>query len=188
MSKSAKVLGMFLAVFTIAALGSATGFAAAAAQRLGISTASTSTGKAVSQVIAVTDSPNVTTTSTSYVAMPGMSALVTVPSTHPAGAQLTISFADESACYGGTRSNWCSVIVVVDGVEAAPGDGTDYAFDGSDGAGCCEWRGLSLIRIANVGVGTHSVVVEWAVVGGGGTVTLTAWSGERTLVILRAFH
>src|SRR6266851_4789266 len=102
MRKSAKLIVTLLGVFAVAALGSATGFAAvAAAQHPGVSAAATSTAGTVNKVIAVTDSPNAITTSTTYVAMPGMSATVSVPSTHPNGAQLTISFADESACYNG---------------------------------------------------------------------------------------
>ncbi len=184
---SKRLLGLILGALIVAAMSTATGFAAGlAAQRLSAPAAVTSSSHSISQVITVTDPADITTTSTTFADIPGMTASVTVPSLKT--AQLVITFSDESACYNGVSSDWCSVIVLVDGVEAAPAAGTDYAFDGSDGAACCKWRGMSLTRVAQVGSGTHLVEVQWAVVPALGGTNLTLWSGERALVILRSLH
>ena len=69
------------------------------------------------------------TSSTTFVELPGASASVTVPT--GATATLFVSFSAESLCTG--PSGFCPVRVLVDGNEAAPVVGTDFAFDSTDG-------------------------------------------------------
>jgi hypothetical protein len=121
------------------------------------------------------NSADVTSTSTTLTAIPGMSLTFTV--SHP--ARLLMHFTDEAGCAGPTAGNWCDVEILVDGVEAPPGAGTDYAIDTSDGSGTFKWVGGALNRNKKVAAGTHTVKVVFAPVFSGDT----AWSGENSLEV-----
>lgn len=137
---------------------------------------------AVTAVSVATDAPNQTTTSTTYVDMPGMQTTITVPSTYAKGGLIMARFSAESGCYGaGTAGNWCTARILVDGVEASPGDGTDYAFDTSTGTSSINWGGHSMDRSIHVGPGPHQVDVQWAVTNF--TSGTTFWTGERSLTV-----
>jgi hypothetical protein len=72
----------------------------------------------------------------------------------------------ESACYGG--SGYCSARIVIDGVEAEPVAGTDFAFNSTDTnvEGTGSWESLSMERTRTVTfTGSHAVTVQVAVVG-----------------------
>jgi len=112
--------------------------------------------------------------STSFVDLPGSSTAISVPG--PGNARILARFSAESACFGG--SGWCSVRILVDGVEMAPVVGSDFAFDstnaGADGA--ASWESHSMDRSGVVGPGNHTVVVQWAMVGTGISLRLDDWS------------
>jgi hypothetical protein len=88
-------------------------------------------------------------------------------------------FTDEAGCAGPTAGQWCDVEILVDGHEARPGAGTDYAIDTSDGSGGFKWIGGALNRNATVAAGKHTVTVVFAPVFSGDT----AWSGENSLEV-----
>ncbi len=81
-----------------------------------------------------------------------------------AGQFIDARFTAESSCYGGT-SGWCSVRILVDGVEAEPVSGLDFAFN--DAGSLSAWESLSVERVRTVTTsGSHVVVVQTATVGG----------------------
>ncbi len=94
-----------------------------------------------------------------------------------AGSFILATFSAESACSGG--SGWCSVRILIDGTEAEPVAGTDFAFDSTDanretGA---SWESHSMQRTRTVSAtGTHSVVVQVAQVGAGITARYDDWT------------
>jgi hypothetical protein len=121
------------------------------------------------------NSADVTSTSTTLTPIPGMSVTFTVG--HK--ARLLMHFTDEAGCAGPTAGRWCDAEILVDGVEAPPGAGTDYAIDTSDGSGTFKWIGAGLNRNKKVAAGTHTVRVVFAPVFSGDT----AWSGENSLEV-----
>lgn len=127
------------------------------------------------QILVRNNSANETSTSTTLTAIPGMSATFKVGHR----ARVLMHFTDEAGCSGPTAGQWCDVEILVDGVEAAPGDGTDYAIDTSDGSRTFKWIGAGLNRNITVAAGTHTVRVMFAPVFSGDT----AWSGENNLEV-----
>jgi hypothetical protein len=126
-------------------------------------------------VYVATNSGDITNTSTTLTPIPGMS--VTFKVSH--NARVLMHFTDEAGCAGPTAGDWCDVEILVDGVEASPGAGTDYAIDTSDGSGTFKWIGAGLNRKRSVVAGTHTVRVVFAPVFSGDT----AWSGENSLEV-----
>lgn len=106
-----------------------------------------------------------TTTSTTFTDLPGASYTFTVPA--GSTAHVLAFFSAESLCTGGAASDWCSVRILLDGTEMLPDSGLDFAFDASDGTASSDlWEGNSMTRgILAVAAGTHTVKVQWAVVG-----------------------
>ena len=139
------------------------------------STFSFKAGGAPTAVYATNNSANNSSSSLTLTQIPGMSVTFTV--NHR--AHVLMHFTDEAGCAGTTAGNWCDVEILVDGVEAAPGDGTDYAIDTSDGTGTFKWVGAALNRNITVAAGTHTVQVMYAPVFSGDTV----WSGENSLEV-----
>lgn len=93
------------------------------------------------------------------------------------GSVILSTFSSEVACYGG--SGWCNVRILVDGVEANPVVGTDFAFDSTDGGSetSLSWESHSMQRSKVIGgTGTHTVVVQVAQVGGGVTARYDDWT------------
>jgi hypothetical protein len=90
----------------------------------------------------------------SFLNVPGATTAFTVPADQK--ALVLVRFAAEASCSGGNRQDWCSVRVLVDGHEALPNSGVDYAFDTDDGASEI-WHGASLDRSVKVGSGLHHV-------------------------------
>ncbi|SRR6266540_3191667 len=66
------------------------------------------------------------TNPTAWTAVPGATTSITIP----AGAKAIIlaRFTAESHCQGGSSIDWCSVRVLIDGTEANPASGNDFAF------------------------------------------------------------
>jgi len=85
-----------------------------------------------------------------------------------------VRFSAESAC---SATSWCTAVISVDGVEANPKSGTDFAFDSPGGE---TWQGLTMDRTSDAIVGTGAprlvtVSVDVAVIGGG-SWRLDDWS------------
>jgi hypothetical protein len=85
-----------------------------------------------------------------------------------------VRFSAESAC---SAASWCSARITVDGVEANPKSGSDFAFDSPGGE---TWQSLSMDRTSDVITGTGAardvtVAVDVAVIGGG-SWRLDDWS------------
>lgn len=83
----------------------------------------------------------------------------------PAGGNLLARVAAESQCVTGA---WCSVRVLVDGVEAAGGSGSSFAFDDGDPSSTYEAHALDRYA-AGLAPGVHTVEVQAQNVGGGAT-------------------
>jgi hypothetical protein len=108
-----------------------------------------------------------TTTSSTFVALPGAFVNVVVPTGETAVAYIT--FSAESLCSG---LGWCSIIATVDGSEANPVVGDDFAFD----SGGDSYENHSVTRVSNtLSAGTHTVQIHWSV-SGGGSFRLDDWS------------
>ena len=144
--------------------------------------------KAVSAVAVATSDFNDTSTSTTTpTQLPGMKETIAVPAN--SRALLLIRFSAESACYGGgTNPNWCIATIRVDGIEAAPATGRDFALDSTDNGteSGASWESHAMDRSIVVGPGLHTVVVMGSVTDFGATGTQTFWTGERSLTVERA--
>jgi hypothetical protein len=114
------------------------------------------------------------TSSTTFVELPGASASVTVPT--GATATLFVSFSAESLCTG--PSGYCPVRVLVDGNEAAPVVGNDFAFDSTDmGTETTQsWESHAIERVVTgLAAGSHTVTVQYAVTAATTTLRLDDW-------------
>jgi hypothetical protein len=148
----------------------------------GPQTVSTLTCGAVKGVKVVRQDVDITTSSTTLSAVPGMTTSVTVPS--GTSGCLLMRFSAETQCTTSSGTfGWCVVIILVDGVEAFPGAGTDFAFDSTyNGTAVTDaWQSNSMDRSIRVGAGTHTIVVEWATT----DPSITAWLGEMSLTVER---
>jgi hypothetical protein len=184
MRRSLKFVGLVATVVISAIVGSAgaLAFAQSHNQSVGRSgPAVVTTGGSITQVKVATDAPNATTGLTTLSQAPGMKVTISVPATYTNGALILARFSAESGCVGAPAGSWCIAEIFVDGVEAAPGDGSDYAFDTSTGASTYQWGGHSMDRSIVVKPGTHTVSVMWSVLTSG----LTFWTGERSLIVER---
>lgn len=137
--------------------------------------------------VATSDFNDTSASTTTLTPLPGMVAKISVPAGKR--ALLMARFTAETSCSGGgTTGNWCIAEILVDGVEAHPGDGSDYAMDSTNNGANSEenWQGHALDRSIVVGPGTHTVTVLGAVTDFGGTGTQIFWTGERSLTVERA--
>ena len=103
--------------------------------------------------------------------------VVTIPEGET--AYLVVTFSAETSC---SANFWCSVRILVDGTEALPAVGTDFAMDSAGGS---TWGGHSVTRVTGpLGPGTYDVAVEGYRVGGSGSFTLDDWAlvieGKKT--------
>lgn len=114
----------------------------------------------------VTGANATTTASATFSDLPGASVSIDIPT--GATATLFLSFSAESLCTGGALGGFCPVRILVDGNEAAPVVGTDFAFDSSDASaeGPASWESHAIERsLAGIAAGSHTVTVQYAVVG-----------------------
>lgn len=120
----------------------------------------THSGKAVAKTTVVTETNAQTTSSTSFVALPGATANITVP----AGKFQLVNarFSAESYCFSSTATGWCSVRILADGTEMLPDSGIDFAFDASGNADDF-WEGHAMERTLVLGQGAHTISVQWVV-------------------------
>lgn len=90
--------------------------------------------------------------------VPGTATTVSVPDS--GSATLLARFTAESACYG--AAGYCRVRLLVDGAEAEPAVGADFAFDSSDNntETSASWESHSVERVSTVGPGNHTVTVQ----------------------------
>jgi hypothetical protein len=97
---------------------------------------------------------------------------ITIPAT--GNFRVVVRFSAESAC---SAASWCTARITVDGVEANPKSGGDFAFDSPGGEA---WQSLSMDRTSDIIRGTGvarnvTVAVDVAVLGGG-SWRLDDWS------------
>ena len=108
-----------------------------------------------------------TSSATTFEAVPDASATLIVPGGET--ATFLMGFSSESAATATRRTPpWVGAASgsLVDGAEAAPALGSEYAFDSSDNAAELEssWESHAMQRAAfNLAAGTHTVTVERAV-------------------------
>jgi hypothetical protein len=97
------------------------------------------------------------------------------------GQMIDVTFTAESAC-AGSVGGWCSVRVLVDGDEASPVVGTDFAFDNAEGPYTWESHSVERVAVADY-TGNHRVTVQTAQVGGA-SERLDDWT-LRAIVVAR---
>jgi hypothetical protein len=119
----------------------------------------------------------ITTTSTTYVLLTADT--ITVPATGT--YRIIARFSGESACFA-TSGWWCTLRILVDGVEANPKSGSDFAFDSPGGS---TWHSLAIERTSDAIFGTGvprnvTIEVDWAVVGSG-SWRMDDWSASAEL-------
>jgi hypothetical protein len=141
----AKLRGWHIGVMLVLAVGVGAGVQIAYAAVTGVTTAS---GGAVTAVAVARGANATDSTSTTFVAVPGARL------TMRGRGLLLIRFSAESQCTGGVSGNWCSLEVLVDGVQAKPAQGVDFAFDTVDGG---NWEGNAMERSLKVGPGLHTI-------------------------------
>jgi hypothetical protein len=112
-----------------------------------------------------------TTSSTTFVDVPGVSTTVTVP----AGKTATVIawFSAESTCLGGDPGDWCQARLLLDDVEMLPAEGKASVFDSHDDGNLANaYEHNAMVRHAvNVGSGTHTIKAQAAVDEVGATAT-----------------
>lgn len=152
-------------------------------------------GGLVTQLQVLTNDSAASTSSTSYVTIPGGVTFVPVPPS--SRALIKAQFDAESACSGGAAAgNWCSIRILIGGVEGSPQSGFDFAFDstnaGRETAFSWESHGMTRARcFVNTSGSTANVpvVVQAAVTGAGVVFRLDDWELDtyRTNVCSQSF-
>jgi hypothetical protein len=167
----AKLRGWHLGVMLVLAVGVGAGVQMAYAAVAGVTTAR---GGAVTAV-AVARGANITnSTSTTFVAVPGARLKMR------GRGLLLIRFSAESRCTGGASGNWCSLKILVDGVQARPAEGLSFAFDTVDGGNL---EGNAMERSIKVGPGLHTIQLQEATTSSSTDFRLDDWSlsAERAI-------
>ena len=141
-------------------------------------------GAAITRVKVLRETAVATTSSTTYVDLPGSTTTITVPSGHR--ALILARFSAESNCTDGAAGDWCTARIRIGGVSAAPASETDFAFDSvDDPSNCtdallgthCGWESHSMDRSRGpLGPGTYTVKVQWAATSGSTVFRLDDWS------------
>jgi hypothetical protein len=146
-----------IAVTAIVAVGA---FAATAAAVL-----TPSLGKTQTQMSNVAETDASSTSSTTWVPVPGSD----VPMTLSASGLINARFTAESACTG-AGSGWCSVRIVVYSAatssftELNPASGTDFAFDSDTGGSADDlYESNAMERSIRLPAGSYRFRVEYAV-------------------------
>jgi hypothetical protein len=123
----------------------------------------TKSGGAINQVRVVTERDTFDTQSEAFVDVPGATVNINAPT---AGALLLMRFSGESVCArgSGTGVDYCSVRILVDGVEADPAVGVNFAFHTVIGTTTLNGESHSMDRSRRVGSGAHTVQVQARVV------------------------
>jgi len=124
--------------------------------------------KGAKRFVSLTDTDVSTTSSTSYVNLAATT--IDVPANQ--SAQILARFSGESLCEGGSNG-WCSLRILVDGVEMDPQVFNNFAFDAPGDT----WESHSIDRTSHsrIGVGTHTITVQYSVVAGATQFSLDDW-------------
>jgi hypothetical protein len=143
-----------------------------------LSAATTLSATTLTAVKLVRETTATTTGSTTFVNVPGAVTTLTIPAN--SRAIILASFTAESACYGGT--GWCSVRILLNGVEMDPVVGTDFAFDSSDANSetSQSWESHAVERSklytnTSTAAVTVTVQVQYMVTAAGMTLRLDDW-------------
>jgi hypothetical protein len=141
-------------------------------------------GSAITKVKVLRETVAQTTSSTSYVDLPGSTTTISVPSGHH--ALILARFSAESNCTDGSAPDFCTVRIRIGGASAAPASEIDFAFDSvDDPSNCtnallgtnCGWESHSMDRSRGpLGPGTYTVKVQWAVTDAAAVFRLDDWS------------
>ena len=118
-----------------------------------------------------------TTSSTSFVDVPGAVTSLTVPAGHT--AMILARFSAESACYGADQQN-CGVRILIGGTEASPAVVGDFAFDtnraGDNPGTMLTGEAHSMERYRpDLTPGTYEVKVQFLSVSPNNTTQLDDW-------------
>jgi hypothetical protein len=168
----AKLRGWRLGLVLVGAIGVGVGVQAAYAAVAGVSTTS---GGAIAAVAVARGVDATDTQSGTFVPLPGGRL------TMRGKGLLLIRFTAESECSSSSPTgNYCSVKIMVDGVQAKPNSGFDYAFDTDDGG---SWEGNAMDRSIKVGPGLHTIQVFYGVTDTSIDFRLDDWSltAERAI-------
>ena len=122
----------------------------------GIATSS-AVGTSVQKVKVVSSTDSQTFTGPTVATVAGATTTVKVKSGMV--SLLDIRFSGESDCYDGAVGNYCTAEIRVDGAEANPMSGGDYAIDASMGGAGDYWEGNISERWVKVTAGTHIITV-----------------------------
>jgi len=123
-----------------------------------------------------------TTSSTTFVDVPGATLNITVP----AGQTMLIvaEFTAESSCSGGGAGEWCSLKTVIGGTDGTPDVDGDFAYDSTDDGNNTggSWESHSFTRYRTLGEGNYTVTVQRSVTNAAVSFRLDDW----TLVVQRS--
>src|SRR5205814_482584 len=131
--------------------------------QVALGASATDVGKTLTSVKFLSDTSVQTTSSTSFVNLPGAATSMTVPSNTK--ALIIVRFSAQSLC-SGDAGTWCSVRVLVGGVEADPAKGLIFHFDAADpqaGFGFAAASHAIEREAGPLGPGTYPVTVQYAV-------------------------
>ena len=136
----------------------------------------THTGKAVNSVTVVTESATSSTGSTAFTNLPGASVTIKVPAGKTQLVQA--QFSSQSICFANVGFSWCAIRILADGVEMAPADGINFAYDSTstDGQAGAFFKALSMDRTIVLGAGTHTITAQWAVHDSGLSFQIDNWT------------
>jgi hypothetical protein len=129
-----------------------------AAVPLAVAAVTSAQGNSLQKVKVVRQNATNTTSSTTWVDIPGAVTTFTVPSYYE---HLFIArFAAETSCYG--APGYCKVRVLVNGLEMEPVVGSEYAFDSSDNGTetSSSWEGHAVERSKTVCGSFSNVTVK----------------------------
>lgn len=127
---------------------------------VGVSSAATTghNGTSITRVGVLTQDTAAVFTSTTFTTVESYSIFAA------AGQNIIARYTAESAC-AGPSSGWCTIRILIDGLEAEPAVGIDYAYDGAGASNSWEAHSVERVR-AVTATGTHTAVVQVAVVNG----------------------
>ncbi len=136
--------------------------------------ASTIAGRTVGPVKLVRSAVDSSTTSTAWVAVPGASTTINVPSA--SSAAILARFSGNSECLGNLSGNPCRLRIVVDGAEAQPSSLVANIFDTVPWAQPDVPEAHSTERSRAVSPGSsHTVTVQWRTDNSSTTFYLASW-------------
>jgi hypothetical protein len=125
---------------------------------------------------AVSGTTEVTTSSTTFVDVPGAVTSLAIPVGRK--GLIRANFSAESACYGPDNQN-CSVRILIGGVEASPASGDDFSFDTNravDPGNQFTGEAHSMERyLPDLAAGLYEVKVQYLSVSGMNTTQLDDW-------------